>query len=66
MPEYVGDCGDVIASLWPVTIAPRIMREATTQTLTVLGATIGVDLNAINAQLDDILDPAFYTAVAHG
>lgn len=66
MPEYVGDCGDVIASLWPVTIAPRIMREATTQTLAVLGATIGVDLNAINAQLDDILDPAFYTAVAHG
>lgn len=66
MPEYVGDCGDVIASLWPITIAPRIMREATTQTLAVLGATIGVDLNAINAQLDDILDPACYTAVAHG
>lgn len=66
MPEYVGDCGDVIASLWPVTIAPRIMREATALSLDMIGAAMGVDLNAIHAQLDDILDPAFYTAMAHG
>ena len=64
--EPIGDCGDVVASLWPVTIAPRLVREATETALGVIGSAMGVDLAAIHQQLDEILDPAVYTATAIG
>ena len=64
--EPIGDCGDVVASLWPVTIAPRLVREATETALGVIGSAMGSDLAAIHQQLDVILDPAVYTATATG
>jgi hypothetical protein len=64
--EPLGDCGDVVASLWPVTIAPRLVREATETALGVIGSALGVDLTAIYRQLDETIDPAVYTATAVG
>lgn len=39
--DWQGDCGDVVASLWPRTIAPRIAADGTEAALNVIGSLIG-------------------------
>lgn len=56
----MGDCGDVIPSLWPTAILPRILSEATRSTLEIISAALGVSINA------EAIDPAIYTATARG
>lgn len=62
----MGDCGDVVASLWPTMILPRVVEQATRTTLDLIGTAIGVDMVGMYDQLDEVLDPAVYTATAKG
>lgn len=63
MPDWVGDCGDIVPSLFPTVILPRLVHEATVYTLDIIGSAIGVDLTAIYSQIDEIVAQCAATVV---